>query len=82
MVEWFAAAPSTLSLSDNSMTVASTQRTVLRRFCEGDLDPMIAVFGDPDVMRFGDGPQSVDWIRCWIEQTIKHYEQIKRVRTL
>ena len=56
------------------MIVASTKRTVLRRFSEGDADPMIAVFGDPDVMRFGDGPQSVDWIRCWIDQFIERYD--------
>lgn len=56
------------------MIVASTKRTVLRRFSEADVDPMIAVFGDPDVMQFGDGPQSVDWIRRWIEQSIKCYD--------
>ncbi len=55
------------------MTVASTKRTLLRRFSDADVDPMIAVFGDPDVMRFGDGPQTPEWIRCWVEQTIKHY---------
>ena len=35
---------------------------------------MIAVFGDPDVMRFGDGPHSVDWIRRWIEHTMERYD--------
>ena len=55
------------------MTIASTKRTVLRRFSEGDVAPMFAVFGDPDVMRFGDGPQSVDWVRRWIEQALERY---------
>lgn len=58
----------------NQMTVASTQRTVLRRFTDSDIDPMIDVFGDPDVMSFGDGVKSAEWIRCWVEQTIKHYD--------
>ncbi len=56
------------------MTVASTQRTVLRRFSDSDVAPMMAVFGDPDVMRFGDGPQSADWTRRWIDRTMERYE--------
>ena len=47
---------------------------VLRRFSESDIDPMTAVFGDPDVMQFGDGPQSADWIRRWTKKAIKQYE--------
>ena len=57
------------------MIVVSTQRTVLRTFCQADAAPMSAVFGDPDVMRFGDGPQDADWIQQWIEQTARQYEQ-------
>ena len=29
---------------------------------------MAGVFADPEVMRFGDGPQSPAWIRAWIER--------------
>jgi [ribosomal protein S5]-alanine N-acetyltransferase len=36
---------------------------------------MIEVFGDPDVMRFGKGPQSTIWIQSWIEQTAKNYDR-------
>ncbi len=56
------------------MIVTSTQRIALRRFCDTDAESMIAVLGDAEVMRFGDGPQSREWIQGWIEQTIKHYD--------
>jgi RimJ/RimL family protein N-acetyltransferase len=61
--------------SYNHMTVALTQRTALRMFRESDFDPMMDVLGDPDVMRFGDGPQSADWTRSWIARTINNYAQ-------
>lgn len=57
------------------MSVVSTSRAVLRRFCKADTESMIAVFSDPDVMRFGDGKQDADWIRQWIEKTAEYYEQ-------
>ena len=41
---------------------------------KADVAPMIDVFGDPDVMQFGDGPQSVDWIRSWMDQRVADYE--------
>ncbi|MEQ9407111.1 MAG: GNAT family N-acetyltransferase [Fuerstiella sp.] len=63
------------SVDNKSMSVVSTPRAVLRRFCKADVDSMIAVFGDPDVMRFGDGKQDTDWIRQWIEKTAKCYDQ-------
>ena len=31
---------------------------------------MNAVFGDADVMRYGDGPQSSEWVRAWIAKCI------------
>lgn len=36
---------------------------------------MMAVFGDPEVMRFGRGPQSIEWVRDWIERQIAKYDQ-------
>ena len=56
------------------MTVLSTQRAVLRDFCELDIEPMKAVFCDSLVMRFGDGIQDRDWIRRWIHRTIERYD--------
>ena len=58
----------------NVMAVAFTQRMILRRFRDADSDPMLAVFGDPDVMRFGDGPQTAEWTQHWIKRTVKRYD--------
>jgi RimJ/RimL family protein N-acetyltransferase len=49
---------------------------VLRRLCGADADSMTAVFGDSDVMRFGDGPQSADSIRRWIKWAIQQYDDL------
>ena len=57
------------------MVVASTRRILLRRFVDADVVPMTVVFGDPDVMRYGVGPQSEDWVRYWIDQRITEYER-------
>lgn len=57
------------------MIVGATQRLVLREFRESDLDPMMDVFGDPEVMEFGEGPQSTEWTRSWIARTINNYSR-------
>jgi RimJ/RimL family protein N-acetyltransferase len=56
------------------MIVASTSRILLRKFVAADVIPMTIVFGDPDVMRYGIGPQSEEWVRRWIDQRIAEYE--------
>lgn len=33
------------------------------------------VYGDPEVMRFGDGPQTPEWVRDWIRRALACYEQ-------
>lgn len=33
------------------------------------------VFGDPEVMRFGDGPQSAEWVSDWLDSCFDGYEQ-------
>ncbi len=55
------------------MIIASTPRTVLRRFVEADAAPLAAVFGDAEVMRFGDGPQSEAWILAWLRERLAEY---------
>jgi [ribosomal protein S5]-alanine N-acetyltransferase len=56
------------------MFVISTRRLLLRRFVTADAILLNAVFGDPDVMRYGIGPQSEAWVRRWIDQRIAEYE--------
>lgn len=36
---------------------------------------MIQVFGDPEVMRFGDGVQSREWVEAWLRTCLERYYQ-------
>jgi ribosomal-protein-alanine N-acetyltransferase len=55
------------------MLIAQAERLFLRCFHVADLDAMAAVFGDPEVMRFGPGPQSRDWVREWLRGCLEDY---------
>jgi len=46
---------------------------MLRHFTPLDSGAMINVFGDPEVMRFGDGIHSIDWIQAWLESCLEQY---------
>ena len=37
------------------MVILGTERLILRQFRLSDMNAMTHVFGDPEVMRFGDG---------------------------
>lgn len=57
-----------------------TDRLLLRCFDENDAFALLGVFGDPEVMRFGDGAQTGEWIRNWIEWVLQGYEKKGRGR--
>ena len=57
------------------MLIAEAQRVFLRHFHVADLDAMAEVFGDPEVMRFGPGPQSRDWVQRWLRGCLEDYYQ-------
>ena len=57
------------------MVIAEAQRVLLRPFHVADLDAMADVFGDPEVMRFGPGPQSRDWVQRWLRGCLEDYYQ-------
>src|SRR6516225_10932433 len=57
------------------MMIAEAQRVFLRHFHVADLDAMAEVFGDPEVMRFGHGPQSRDWVQEWLRGCLEDYYQ-------
>lgn len=46
---------------------------MLRRLAESDAAPLLHVFGDPQVMRYGDGVQTEAWIRSWIAWVLQGY---------
>jgi ribosomal-protein-alanine N-acetyltransferase len=59
----------------SSGTIAITERLALRHFHILDAEPMYRVFGDPDVMRFGDGVQTKEWVQEWLRLCLEHYYQ-------
>lgn len=53
-----------------------TQRLLLRYFHLEDLEQIHQqVFGDAEVMRFGDGPQTKEWVHQWLGRHIEGYEK-------
>jgi hypothetical protein len=53
--------------------IASTERLILRHFHILDGDALSQVFGDPEVMRFGDGVQTKEWIDAWLRTCLERY---------
>jgi [ribosomal protein S5]-alanine N-acetyltransferase len=50
-----------------------TQRLALRPFTLQEGEALMRVFGDAQVMRFGDGPQSRAWVEDWLRACQEHY---------
>ena len=57
----------------SSHFIATTERLALRHFHILDAEPMYRVFGDPEVMRFGDGVQTKEWVDAWIRTCLERY---------
>ena len=57
------------------MVILETERLVLRHFRISDIEAMNRVFGDAEVMRFGDGVQTAQWVEDWLCRCIESYEQ-------
>lgn len=53
----------------------TTERLFLRHFHILDHEPMYRVFGDPEVMRFGDGGQTKEWVHAWLRTCLERYHQ-------
>jgi [ribosomal protein S5]-alanine N-acetyltransferase len=52
-----------------------TKRLMLRQFEMADLEQLHQqVFSDAEVMHFGDGPQTREWTRQWIETSLENYK--------
>ena len=56
----------------------STKRLTLRHFTAHD-DQAVhrAVFSDPEVMRYGDGIQTLQWTRAWIQTCQQNFYEAK-----
>lgn len=55
--------------------IAETERLCLRRLALTDHAALMRVFGDAEVMRFGDGPQSAEWVRDWLRRALESYDR-------
>ena len=57
------------------MLIAQTPRLILRRLTLADADALLAVFGDAEVMRYGDGVRSLAWVLGWLADCLARYDQ-------
>jgi [ribosomal protein S5]-alanine N-acetyltransferase len=55
------------------MVVLETERLLLRQFNMSDSEAMFHVFGDAEVMKFGDGIQTKEWIQNWLVTCLEEY---------
>lgn len=53
------------------MIVIETERLILRHFRLSDGEAMERVFGDAEVMRFGPGVQTPQWVRGWLRRCME-----------
>jgi ribosomal-protein-alanine N-acetyltransferase len=58
------------------MIIAKTDRLTLRPFRPDDVAAMHVVFGDPEVMRFGSGVKSPDWVAQWVVKQNANYDAL------
>lgn len=55
-----------------AMIIAKTDRLIIRHLQTSDLDALQAIFGDAEVMQFGPGVQTVEWMRKWLHDCLEH----------
>jgi ribosomal-protein-alanine N-acetyltransferase len=59
----------------SNQNIVTTERLTLRHFHILDAAPLHRVFGDPEVMRFGDGVQTKEWVDAWLRTCLERYYQ-------
>lgn len=57
------------------MIILETERLIVRHFHLFDVKAMHRVFGDAEVMRYGDGVQTEEWVRKWLQECLENYYQ-------
>ena len=62
-------------MSDSAaIVVAETGRLLLRRVTADDFDDLLALYTDPDVMRYSpNGPLGRDEVRAWLDRNLRSY---------
>jgi len=57
------------------MIILETERLQIRSLEPSDTESMCRVFGDEEVMRFGDGVKGRKWVQSWIKRQIDDYSK-------
>jgi [ribosomal protein S5]-alanine N-acetyltransferase len=57
------------------MVIAETDRLILRHFHIVDAEAMEHVFGDAQVMKYGQGVQTKEWVGNWLGGCLEDYYQ-------
>lgn len=58
------------------MIIVETKRLILRHFHIFDEDAMNNVFGNSEVMYFGSGVQTQQWVRDWLGECLQNYQKL------
>jgi RimJ/RimL family protein N-acetyltransferase len=58
------------------MIVVATGRLLLRCFHLFDSEAMSRVFGDAEVIRYGPGAQTEQWVRDWVSGCLETYQKL------
>jgi len=61
--------------TEQRMIIAETERLILRQFHIVDGDAMDCVFGDAEVMKYGRGVETQEWVRKWLRGCLEDYHQ-------
>jgi ribosomal-protein-alanine N-acetyltransferase len=61
--------------SHKIMLTLTTERLLIRHFHILDIEPLYRVFGDADVMRYGYGVQTKEWVKDWLHSCFEQYYQ-------
>lgn len=59
----------------DGMIVLETERLIIRHFHAFDGEALDRVFGDVEVMRFGPGVRTQQWVRDWLRGRLEDYYQ-------
>jgi [ribosomal protein S5]-alanine N-acetyltransferase len=57
------------------MIILETERLIVRHFHVFDVEALQPIFGDAEVMRFGYGVQTTEWIQNWLQKCLENYYQ-------
>lgn len=58
------------------MFTLTTERLFIRHFRILDIEPMYQVFSDADVMHYGNGVQTKEWVQNWLYTCLEQYYPI------